>query len=30
MSARDVCGKQRPPDRCMIVLENNNWVGKSQ
>ena len=28
--ALDGCGKQRPPDRCAIVLENNNWVGSSQ
>jgi dienelactone hydrolase len=28
--AQEGCGKQRPPDRCMIVLENNNWVGKPQ
>jgi hypothetical protein len=27
--AQEGCGKQRPPDRCVIVLENNNWVGKS-
>lgn len=29
-SAQDGCGKQRPPDRCAVVMENNNWVGKSQ
>ena len=23
------CGKQRPPERCAIVMENNNWVGNS-
>jgi dienelactone hydrolase len=28
--ALDGCGKQRPPDRCAIVMENNNWVGSSQ
>ena len=28
--ALDGCGKQRPPDRCAIVMENNNWVGNSQ
>jgi hypothetical protein len=27
--ALDVCGKQRPSDRCAIVIENNNWVGGS-
>jgi dienelactone hydrolase len=29
-STLDGCGKQRPPDRCAIVMENNNWVGNSQ
>jgi dienelactone hydrolase len=28
--ALDGCGKQRPPDRCAIVMENKNWVGNSQ
>ena len=28
--ALDGCGQQRPPDRCAIVMENNNWVGSSQ
>jgi len=27
--ALDGCGKQRPPERCAIVMENNNWVGNS-
>jgi len=27
--ALDVCTKQRPSDRCAIVMENNNWVGGS-
>jgi hypothetical protein len=27
--ALDRCGKQRPPDRCAIVMENDNWVGNS-
>jgi dienelactone hydrolase len=28
--ALDGCGKQRPPDRCAIVMENNSWVGNSK
>jgi dienelactone hydrolase len=28
--ALEGCGKQRAPERCAIVMENNNWVGPSQ
>jgi hypothetical protein len=28
--ALDGCGKQRPPDRCAIVMENNSRVGNSK
>jgi dienelactone hydrolase len=28
--ALEGCGKQKPPNRCAIVMENNNWVGNSQ
>ncbi len=28
--ALDGCGKQRSPERCAIVMENNNWVGPLQ
>ena len=29
-SALDGCGKQRPTERCSIVMENNDWVGHPQ
>jgi dienelactone hydrolase len=28
-AAQDGCAKQRPRDRCEIMMENNNWVGNS-
>jgi dienelactone hydrolase len=29
-SALDGCGRQRPTERCSIVMENNDWVGHPQ
>jgi dienelactone hydrolase len=28
--ALEGCGRQRPAERCVIVMENNDWVGHSQ
>jgi dienelactone hydrolase len=27
--ALEGCGREKPPNRCAIVMENNNWVGNS-
>jgi hypothetical protein len=28
--ALEGCGRQRPTERCVIVMENNDWIGHSQ